>query len=176
MQIKKSARKKKLLIVVILCLAVVGAVVAYTYVNGTSSDQLDKAPGVNYNKPTREQVDAGYEAKKQSLEGQSSDNSKDKTSTGPALNITSLNQSGGIVSIRATVDTASSAGTCSLLVSRSGFTSINQEAGLQEYGTYSVCKGFDIPDSQLASGTWSVNVTYSNGDIESTATRSMEIR
>lgn len=176
MQIKKSARKKKLLIIVILCLAAVGAVIAYTYVNGAPSDKLDKAPGVNYDKPTQEQVDAGYEAKKQSLDSQSSGNDESKTSSGPALNITALNQADGIVSIRATVDTTSAVGTCNLSMATSGSSTFNQEVGLQDYGTYSVCKGFDIPESQLAKGTWSVSVSYSNGDSKSTVTRSIEIR
>lgn len=91
------------------------------------------------------------------------------------MQITSALVSGDTFRIRTLIPSITSAGTCSLTMSKSGSTSYNASAGVQPMASSSTCKGFDIPLASLSSGTWKISVIYTNGDVSSSATKEVVI-
>ena len=117
---------------------------------------------VNYNKPTDEQQKAGDDAKKDAI-----NNNNTPTSSDIAISSTNISDS-GVLQIRTMITAIDDKGTCTLQMTMGGANDITMTTGTQTLGSYSVCKGFDVPSPQK--GTWQIKVTYSGGGKTSTAT------
>lgn len=112
---------------------------------------------VDYTEPTQDQKGAGIEAKEDFI----NKNNEDAENPGSvSVGITSLQQSGNTLSVRTMVQTLES-GRCTLSLERSGEDTVRQPAvDTQIIGSYSTCKGFDIPTDGLVKGEWRVLVEY----------------
>lgn len=172
MQIAKRQNKKVKILIGLLLLLLIGGGVAAFYLFHTSSKPASQQGDINYGAPTTEQQAAGYQSKKDFLDktDPSKTSSPSPSGTAAAVTITSTSQSGDTLSVRATIDTLSTDGQCTVQIAKAGTDTVSYSdtASLQSYGSYSVCKGFDVPLSKLGSGDWNVTITYTVGSASST--------
>lgn len=180
---KESKLSKKAVIIaaVLLVLAAGGVAAAYQFgVIKTTPEKKTDAPAatnqVDYKPATDEQKQAGTEAKKDFIER----TDKEETTPTPtpgvsSVSITNASQEGVTLRVRTTIS-SQAAGSCKLTLSMPGQTSIVREAEIQDMGSYSTCKGFDIDTTSMTKGAWKVSVFFS-GDSEGTAaTTTAEVR
>ena len=85
------------------------------------------------------------------------------SSTSITGSLTSTNKSGDKLILRANIDQYLSSGTCSLKLENSGNV-VEKTADIFPTASTSSCNGFDIPLSELSSGTWSIIISLSSGD------------
>jgi hypothetical protein len=186
MKINKSNKKinRLAIIIAIVLVATVGYTAVayfaklYPFNNHTAQTQKDssskKVNEVNYDQPSSDQQQAGTQAKKESEErALNPDTSTPEGST--QLAITSYNQENGTLELRTTISTANESGKCSLVFKKSGSTTITQEVGVQNMGSYGVCMGFDIPTSGLAKGDWTAEITYTGPTPSATVSQVIKI-
>lgn len=192
---KKMSNKKKALLAVAAAVVLAGGYFAYAYATHTfpfkndtnvtkESDKDHKENDVNYNKPTSDQASAGDKAKQDFVNDHYTDDNSSTGNTGGAAGdktavsatFSSFNQNGGVMQIRTTIGEISSTGKCTLTLSRSGYGDVVQEAATQSLGSYSVCKGFDVPVSSLAPGTWNAKLAYASDTGSATITKSFEVK
>ena len=143
--------------------------------NNHNTPSHDKT-SANLDKPTDEQVKAGNDIKKQSV-----DKAGGSTHTPPApisqpgsakqsveIIITAANQNSGTLQVRAQISRVVSTGQCTLIMSRAG-QNVIKTADVQSLASTSTCKGFDIPISQLSPGSWQLTLTYENDALTGSA-------
>lgn len=171
MKINKSAKSNKSLIAIaIVALLVMSGATVYAYQtkslifsDKTTSDTEEvnepKENDVNFDQSTDEQKQSGADAKKDFIDKNYSEG-VDPVETTSTIAITSLSGDKDKTSIRATVNSPSSNGICR--VTASGPTGpVTATAELQNQGSYSICKGFDL---SLSEGEWNITVTYEDGN------------
>lgn len=170
---KKSSKKPllaALLLFVIVCVAGV-----FFYMNSAR----DKS-SVNLSNPTSEQINAGNEQKKKSIEGTdpSSAAKNDPDDTRPDANdqanlsvtITAANQNSGVLQIRTLINAISNDGSCTLTLTQ-GDKTITKQASTQAQATTSTCEGFDVPVSDLSPGSYNIKVSVVIDSLAGSATR-----
>jgi hypothetical protein len=173
MRISENKNVHRPLIAVALVAAlVVGAF--YIYKGGLLSTQQEDLRNentgtVDYSKPTEEQVKTGNEAKKDFLDSEPS-------TTPSSINITSVTQSGELLQVRTTISSVNSPGRCTLSASRDNKEIYSDDADTQSLGSYSVCKGFDIPLSGLEKGEWSLKITFLSADNNTSLEASKQVQ
>ncbi len=158
------------IIIGVLALSLITGVVYAYNVNQSNNEQSDSKveDGVDYNEPTNEQIEAGNDAKEDAL-------TEEPVSNTASLTISSVNQNDDMLQIRTTITTIDAESTCSLSLT-SGSNTYTAEAGTQPLGSYSVCKGFDIPVSELSPGAWSLKINYISNGVTSTATQQIQVQ
>lgn len=171
---KKLKSKNIILIAVALLFAAIAGGYIYLFPHSpaegvTTISDPAKINDVNYSKATDEQVNAGYEAKKRSLESTPTP-APSTSSTAPQVSIVSKNQSNGKLSVRTMVDTVIDGGTCTFTMTKPGSTTVTQQADTQSLGSYSVCKGFDVPTADLDKGDWTITIKYQKDTATSSTT------
>ncbi|HEX6416342.1 MAG TPA: hypothetical protein VFZ62_02340 [Candidatus Saccharimonadales bacterium] len=184
MRIKQSSNKKKIIITSI-AIAVLVAAGASAYFLNQGSNQEDRPENTpDYNAPSDEQKNAGAKAKEDFIKRQDeAEKNKDQdgqngsTGTPVGLTISSAGQNGSTLQIRTIIEALDDNGTCSLELTKTGADVVTQEAGTQILGSYSVCKGFDIPTEGMQKGSWQAKISYkgSNGQSGS-AQRAVEVQ
>ena len=106
------------------------------------------------------------------------DTPKDSSQTSNSLTGT-INYSSvvdGTLVIRATINQSPSNGSCQLtLTNKSTGRTIVKSADIVANPSSSTCNGFDIPVSQLSSGSWSITINLTSGDSSGQITGSAEI-
>jgi len=75
----------------------------------------------------------------------------------------------GNLVIRTTIDQALSSGTCKLTLTKGG-ESITKTSDIVANPSSSTCSGFDIPTSELSSGTWTMKISITSGNKTGTIT------
>lgn len=172
---KKLKSKNIILAVAVLLVAAIAGGYIYLFPHSpaenvaTVSDPT-KINDVNYGKATDEQISAGYEAKKQSLEPTPTP-SPSASSPAPQISIVSKQiDSKGKLSVTTMIDTIADGGICIFTMTKPGSTTVTQEAGTQSLGSYSVCKGFDIPTDNLDKGGWTITIKYQKDTATSSTT------
>lgn len=137
---------------------------------------------------TKKENQTGSDIKKQSV-----DNSSKGSQTGsdpspapqpvPGTNkssvsaeITSANQDTSRLRVRTLIQTVTSDGTCTLTMQGPGGKTYSATAGVQALPSTSTCKGFDVPLSQLASGSWTIKLTFSNTNLTASASKAITIQ
>ena len=177
---KNNSNTKKYLIIAGIALLVIGTGTAVYAFNSSTTNTSDKSneekPPVenqqNYEKPTDEQIETGNNAKEDFI-----DRTEGEGSTSDVrVSITSIQQEQGVLSVRSLVETAQAQGECKLVVERSGQQSIEQTAELQSMGSYSVCKGFDVPTGGMVKGEWKVTISYTLGTASVNDSRTVVIQ
>ncbi|MEO5690819.1 MAG: hypothetical protein ABIQ64_01395 [Candidatus Saccharimonadales bacterium] len=157
-----NKNRKIVLAATILLLA--GAGVGYYFIN-TSDEPRENI--VNYDEPTKEQLSTGQTAKKEFLD--KDDTSSDQQDTPPestdnniSVQVSSMSQRDGVLKIRTIIQDVIS-GSCKLTL-KQGSAKFEFSADTQNMGSYSVCKGFDVPVTDLSKGEWQVQIDYTNSD------------
>ncbi len=77
--------------------------------------------------------------------------------------LTSANVSGNSLVLRVNIDQYLSSGTCSLVLTHEN-SIVKKSAAILPTAATSSCEGFDIPLSELGSGTWEIKISLSSGD------------
>jgi len=184
---KNTSKKKKLIIAgSILLIIIVGAIGAAAYYKvgpfKTSDDSVNLKP------PTTDQKKAGDSAKQNTV---NPTGNKESGSTGsdplppPIQNgsskptvgadITAANQNSDVLQVRMLIQAVTSAGTCTLSMTGPGNRTYLATASVQAQPSSTTCKGFDIPISSLAPGSWAITINFSNDDYTATASKQVSI-
>lgn len=182
-QNKNKSKKTILLILVVVSALLVGGAGVYALTrplflekDDTSIDKGIQHPPenkVDYDNSTQEQKAAGVDAKEDFIHRHDDSNSEQQTVT---VSITSSQQNQGILSIRAVIQAQGAQGSCVVSLEKEGQASITQSADIQEMGSYSMCKGFDISTAELAKGDWKVTISYRSGDYVGSDTKVVSVK
>ena len=130
------------------------------------------ASGISDIKPIEVSPEKSSEEKPKEAEKEDSDDGKSiKQNEGsdpnasPSLtgSLTSANKSGDNLVIRVNIDQYLSSGTCSLNLENNG-TLIEKSANILPTASTSSCEGFDVPLSELSSGTWNIIINLASGE------------
>ena len=78
-----------------------------------------------------------------------------------AINYKSV--SGGNLVIRTTINQLLTSGTCTLTLTN-GSKTVTRSTNIAQNPSSSTCQGFDVPTSELGSGTWSISIAIASGD------------
>lgn len=193
MKIKSSKNKfKKILIpIVIIMLAIIGSFVYVYAFNGSifgwnnKSAESDKI-STNYEKPTKEQKDAGDEAKKNTVEGEkpnSNNTDRPQSPTSPTDNgksntdviFTAASQNGDLLQMRVLISAVENSGSCTLTLTNADRV-ITKTSEVQAQSNTSTCKGFDVATNELSTGSWAARVVYTSPSSTGSATKNIEIK
>lgn len=185
MQITKNNNHKTRNIIALSTLVValaMGGFYAYSKYSdvNTTDQQSGSTNKVNYDKATKEQQDAGSTIKKDSVTG-GSDNQVPPTAPGNTkkniqVTITAANQNGSTLQIRALISAVEDTGTCTLTLTQPGKTAVTKTASTQALASASTCKGFDVPTSELSTGTWQALINYDSPALIGSATKTITLQ
>lgn len=168
-------------------LVLIASGVAYAFLGGqtpfSSKDEPTTQQEINLDTPTDEQIDDGNDTKEETLNPDKTPTNNDNVpvESSTLLTITAKNQlkdtSQNMLQIRAQIDSVDSTGTCTLTLS-DGTNSITRTAGVQPQATVSTCQGFnvDINTAGLKTGTWSIKLSYTAGDISGSASDTVTVK
>lgn len=185
--LKRSTNHKKLLIIVGVVLLLIAAPLTYVYAfNGNlfgwkkptiQNTNIDNN-STSYGPATPEQQKAGTTIKS----GSTADTPPAPTPI-PGSNkknvqmaITAANQNGSSLQIRVQIDAIENTGSCTLTLTKSGYSTVTKTASTQAYASISTCSGFDIPTSELAPGLWQALITYDSSALSGSTTETITIR
>jgi cytoskeletal protein RodZ len=121
---------------------------------------------INYDEPTKEQIELGNETKKQTVEKGTADDTSTPNSN---ITITANSVSDNTLRIRTLISEIVSSGKCVLALANTKNSEeiITEEAEVQNLPNSSTCKGFDISLDRLASSdTWKLRITYSSAGAQ----------
>lgn len=176
---KKNKLNRRAVIILISTAAVLTilGIVLYFYVfkNSTPQEQNQAQQSeqvetdLNLNPPTDEEVNAGNLIKENSV-----NNSPSAQNDNISLIITSANQVDNTLSVRTLIEGVVSSGSCTLELI-SGNKKVTKFSEVQALSNSSTCKGFDVPVSELSTGTWQINLTYQNSNQRGSTTGSVEV-
>jgi cytoskeletal protein RodZ len=170
---KKSSKKILTVTLVVAILIAVGAGAYFLFSpkdeqntknsTGTTNSQSKSADSSTEEtgKNTTNTDDADHEAEKNitpSYEGENTNTSQTLTGVINYAGVTN-----GTLIIRTTVNQALSSGTCQLTLS-SGSKTATRSSNITQNPSSSTCEGFDIPISELGSGSWNITITITSGD------------
>lgn len=92
----------------------------------------------------------------------------------PIVTISANNQTKTTYQVRAFVNTVTSKGTCTLTMEK-GQQKIIRTSDVQAGPSFTTCKGFDLPLSELSTGDWVLTVMFANSDISATTSKTVGI-
>jgi hypothetical protein len=177
----KNKRTKKILafgLIIAILLAVV-ALAFYKIGPFSSKDASDS---------TSEERNTGTDIKKQSVDQTSkgqhsgSDPSPEpqpipgSNKSSVNADITSTNQDQTSLHIRALIQTVTSSGTCTLTMTGPNGKSYTATVPVQALPSTSTCRGFDIPLTQLSTGSWNIKVDFNNDTLTASASKDTTIQ
>jgi hypothetical protein len=173
---KTNSKSKIIGITLVVLIVVAGAYTALAYSNNwfpfTKEQPAKNVNTVDLEPPTDEQVQTGKDIKDESIEAE---NAKPPTGT-VDVSITAANQNGSSLQVRTLIQATTNTGTCTLTLSNQGTKTVTKTAGLQAQSSTSTCAGFDVPVSELSSGTWNILVSFENSTINGKASSTVEIK
>lgn len=189
MKITQSNNTKRIAIisiVSILTLGALGAATAFYFEVGPFTPKVDDS--INLNKPSENELKSGSDAKQQTVE---SDGSKNQTGSDPApepqpvensdkksihAEITAANQDESFLYIRTLIQTITSSGTCTLVMTGPQGKTYTTETAVQSLPSSSTCRGFNIPLANLSQGTWTIKVDFNNDELAASASKEVTIK
>ena len=141
-----------------------------------SQPQPENTPSdtTNYAPPTKEEVEAGQDAKKReeakgSDTGQPTRANEDGNSQASAnVLISSADVIGDTLEIRAFVNNHIEKGTCTATATKDGVAVRKSTTAFTDVSS-SICPPMRIPTSKLSAGTWSITVSYSSNGLTGTS-------
>lgn len=182
---KRLLDTKKIIAIVMLLVLVLALTILYLFlqhklnINNSSSQKSSTSPVVNLDKPTTEQKAAGEDTKL------NSNNNNDETNTTPsstdnqkrlvAVTIPAANVNSSVLQIRSQINTVDSTGICSLTLTGPESKVITKTSEVQALASTSTCKGFDVPVSELSTGSWQVDLTFNNSSLTGMASKTITI-
>lgn len=179
MKIKRQKSSKKLWIVSsVVFLIIAGSVAAYALtrtnlVNPDSSDASSStsSPAVDLSEPTDEQQQAGQVQKEESL---NSGQTPTSTSDSLSVTITAANKNDNTLQIRSLISSILGTGTCTLTLTK-GNVAVSKTSGIQAGPSNSTCAGFDVPVSELSSGTWAIKIAVTSEGTSGSAQSEVQL-
>jgi hypothetical protein len=182
MKISKSTSKTKTVLLVALVIVLAAAAGAYAFrdqLGLTSIGSSDKNTNIDYGKTSDDQAEGEKTAEQTdnnhgTVDSPASGTDKDQKNN-VGVEITSANQNGSMLQIRAIVQKVTNTGTCSLTLSKSGEQPIKKTAAIQTATTYSTCQGFNVPTSNMATGVWNISLNFENDSTTGSATSTTTI-
>lgn len=176
----KRARNKKIFLFLIILMTIL--VCWYIVFRNTQQKNQTTNPGSTQTTSDLSKTEA--EAKKQALSNassqQNSNSGGSSAQTEPSsssstqgtvdITITSFVDTGSTVQIRTELGALTSSGTCTLTMEGPAGAKYSQEVGVQPLANMSTCKGFDIPQSTLGTGSWKFTVDFKNSTLHGSAT------
>jgi len=180
MKIAKQKNTKKILLISIAGLVICGAVGLSAMYLLRPKPQTTTATGspINLDKPTNDQIKAGQDIKSNSVnsspkteptKGASGKNIVDMTATSFS------NKDNGMLRIQTIIQVIETSGSCTLTLAKAGQPTVTRTVDTQALASSSTCKGFDIPLSELSSGTWGLSISYESAASVSTFSKSVQI-
>lgn len=177
MKIKSRKSSKKLWVILsVVLLVAIGSAVAYALTRTpvtkpaptSQPDTSTPSKSVNVTEPSNEQITSGQDNKKQSLDTTQNSTTTTTTPDTLAVTITAANKNGNTLQIRSLIDAVIGSGTCSLTLSN-GSSVVTKSASIQAGPNNSTCTGFDVPVSELSTGTWTIKITVTSEGKTGTA-------
>ena len=189
MKLSQPKNNKKLAAILTgsILLAVTATALSYSF--GTWPFDKHDDNSINLSKPTKEELQAGEQAKKQTVNQTNAKNNN--TGSDPSLapqpiegsdkksinmEITATNQTDSILQIRTLIQTVINTGECSLSMKGPDGAAYNAKADVQALASSSTCKGFDISLDQLTPGAWTITVSFDNDELSSSTTKEIGIK
>jgi hypothetical protein len=171
---KKQTPKKLLAISVALALLIIAAsVTAYALTRQSDTQNTPEATQVqeevNLDEPTDEQSGTGTDAKKDTVE-----DAANEPATSLSLTMTTYAKTNATTHIGVDMNAITNTGSCSLTVTN-GSTTKTYSSGIQALPQYSTCKGFDVMNSDIGTGTWSISATVTAENMTGTTAKSIEV-
>ena len=179
MIITKKRNTKKIIIITSL-LIVVCIISLGLYVYSSRNNNVDQSPTniedqvnkVNYDPPTEVEKNSG-DVKKETIVNESSEKKKPSTAK---VAITDASQYENEIEVRAFVSNVVKDGTCKIVFSQNT-SSFTKEVPAYADASTTPCITLTLPRSQFSnSGTWVVEVIYSNDSVTGNASTKMEIQ
>ena len=155
-------RRPFLIIIIILLIALTGLAVAKMFVNLSVQNDSNTENITNANSEqefieTEEPLEE--EDKPEIIQNEGENPNTLESLTG---SITTARVSGQKVIIRINLDQYLSSGVCSLVMNN-GSKTYSATANIINSASTSTCEGFDVPVSELSSGTWLISIGLSSG-------------
>jgi cytoskeletal protein RodZ len=183
MKIDMIKKRSHIKLIVVAALGVLvlysAAAFAYKLWPFSSTTSNSDSSSINLSPPTKDQVKAGNDAKQATIDNDSGNNSGDTNSTSNPSSltntITASDVQDGVLYIRNEISTVIQDGSCKLVLSKSGQTSIVKTSGTQALAQSSTCKGFNIDTSGTAKGLWNASLMVTSGTETATDTASVTI-
>lgn len=176
MKIKRMKTSKKRVVIVATVILLISAlcVFALLWIFRDTFDNPKPVNTIDYNPPKSAQKSAGSRAREEfedketeaSRQSNPPQSSPQDTKVDVALQITSAAVSNDTLGVRVIVQTVDPSGTCNLTLSHND-TKIVRQSTTQTMGSYSVCRGFDLPTSSLDKGVWQMSIHYSGSENRS---------
>ncbi len=180
---KKTFPKKIIIASAVIILLVAGALTYVYAFNGNlfgwkASNNVPSGNNkIDYGPATSEQQKAGTNTKTSSADTPPAPTPiPSSTKKNVQVTITAANQNGSILQIRALIGAVENTGTCTLVLTRAGQSSVTKTAGTQALSSTSTCQGFDVPTSELSTGTWQALITYDSHTLTGSATKSITVQ
>jgi len=168
--IKKQKNNKKTLIIIAAILVVVIAASAGAYAlykpasdEKSTSETTDTTNSskstIDDKEPTKEQIEAGNATKEDSV----NDTNTNDDQNSNKLNLTAIpSNSNQTIHLEVTIKEIIASGACTVTLTNGTISKV-YTASVQALSSYSTCTGFDIPTSDLAPGTWKIEVSVVSG-------------
>jgi len=183
-----NTRKKKIITISIIVIALALAGLAYAIITSqknsaispsTTTDSSSDTASDEVNSDQDESIPPNPNTPDKTPTQYDKANSDDsKSSSSPELNavINYKKVTNGALSLRVTIDKRLDTGSCELVATRqSDAKRVSKVADIVPNPSSSSCEGFDVPASELGTGTWSLKVTITSGELKSTLTESVAI-
>lgn len=184
--------KRVLISIIAITLLASGAAFALWHAQNTDEDSNDETKTVKVEDPDDPitEADRGNDNDdeepddRESSENNDQDESSsqqspqdDRQNVSPTMTSWDYDRDRRVATIRAHVDNVSS-GTCEVVFTKSGESSVRREASLGLQGSIYVCQGWDIERSAFpASGEWMVRVKFSSDSAQGASqTQTVNIR
>ncbi|HET6746729.1 MAG TPA: hypothetical protein VFH06_01330 [Candidatus Saccharimonadales bacterium] len=188
---RKNTKKYFIAAGIIIVLVVAGLATYVLAFKGTLfgwPHQNTSDNSTSYSKPSEEQIKAGNDTKKDTVDSESKPSSGSNTDhpTSPdtpsqsgskttvSMTITAANQNGSVFQLRSFISTITNSGTCTLTLTQ-GSRSVTKTAGVQAAASTSACKGFDVPVSELGAGVWQASLHFENESVTADASQKITV-
>ncbi|HRF28121.1 MAG TPA: hypothetical protein PL051_00560 [Candidatus Saccharibacteria bacterium] len=164
MSMQKSTSKRNIILIVLGAVLLIAlGIAAYLYF--TPKTATTEPDTTNYAPPTSEETKQGQDIKKQIVEEDLSKNEQADTPKKTfSQQITTAEKTDGTLYVRNEIAGVYQSGTCTLTLVN-GSKTVKKTAGVQALAKTSTCKGFNIPVSELSSGTWDLILSVTINDM-----------
>lgn len=193
MQIVQNKSNPKKIVLISLGAIIILALLAagYLYVlKGTvfgwsPLPKEEKSDQIDYNKPSPEQLKAGQDTKKQSIDNKIGSGGSDQPpapvpqSNGKSkveVSITAAEQVGSLLQIRTIISAVASSGVCTLTLEKSGQPTVTKTADVQSGPSTSTCKGFDVNVGEITAGNWQATIVYESTTLTGSTSKTITVK